>query len=103
MLAAALEAEGRSASAKGGAKESQQGSTLERRPLLSPQPLEPASGDPGVMGCVLVISLPEVVLHGSQIGALVGEIIAAGMPQHVRPDAARLLAPVTSPSHLIGS
>jgi hypothetical protein len=34
--------------------------------------------------------VPEVVLHRSQIRALIGQIVAAGMAQHVRPNPAEL-------------
>ena len=42
------------------------------------------------MRCVLGISVAEVVLHRSQIRALVGEVVAAGMPEHMGPDASKL-------------
>src|SRR5262245_10061738 len=66
------------------------GSTCALPPCLPPEPLEPAPRNAGVMGRVLGISVAEVILHGAQIRALVGEIIAAGMAQHVGPDAAEL-------------
>jgi len=40
------------------------------------------------MGCVLGIAVAEVILHGAQIGAVVGEIVLARVAEHVRPDAA---------------
>jgi uncharacterized protein len=57
---------------------------------LLPQPLETMSGNPGVMGSVLRIAVAKVVLHGPQIRALIGKIIAAGMPDHMGPDASKL-------------
>jgi hypothetical protein len=56
---------------------------------LSPEPLETMSGNPGVMGCMLGISVPEIVLHRSQVGALV-EVVAAGMPEHMGPDSSKI-------------
>ena len=44
----------------------------------------------GVMGSMLGITVPEIVLHRAQIRAMVRKIIAAGMAQHMRPDAAEL-------------
>jgi len=57
---------------------------------LLPQPLEPMPGNTSVMSGVLGISVTEVVLHGAQVGALVGQVVAAGVAQHVRPDAPEL-------------
>ena len=54
-------------------------------PVLPAQPLEPMSRDAGVVGGVLGAAVPEVVLHGFEVGALVGQIVAAGLQQHVRP------------------
>src|SRR5262245_18988115 len=34
--------------------------------------------------------MAEVVLHGAQIGALIGKVVAARVPEHVRPDPAEL-------------
>jgi hypothetical protein len=47
------------------------------------------SGDAGVMGRMLRVAVAEVVLRGPEINAFVGKIIAAGVTQHVRPDAAQ--------------
>ena len=44
------------------------------------------------MGRVLGVAVPEVVLDGAQVGALIGQVVAAGMAEHVRPD------PADSPS-----
>src|SRR5262245_19882767 len=57
---------------------------------LSPESLETMSGNAGVMGGMLRITVPQVILHGAQIRALVGQVIAAGVAQHVRPDPAEL-------------
>ena len=59
-------------------------------PKLFPQPFEPMPGNTGVMGGMLGIAVAEVVLHGSEVGALVGKVIAAGMAEHVGPDPAEL-------------
>src|SRR5262245_30388441 len=57
---------------------------------LAPKLLEPAPGDPGVVGGMFGIAMAEVILHGPEVGALIGKVIAAGMPKHVRPDPAEL-------------
>ena len=41
------------------------------------------SGNTRVMGRVLGIAVAQVVLHRPQIGALIGKVIAAGMPEHM--------------------
>jgi hypothetical protein len=38
------------------------------------------------LGGVLGIAVAQIVLHGPQVRALVGKVIAAGVPEHVRPD-----------------
>jgi hypothetical protein len=48
-----------------------------------PQPLETMSRNADIMGRLLRIAVAEVILHRSQIGALVGKIIAAGTPEHM--------------------
>src|SRR5262245_57889985 len=58
--------------------------------LSSPQTFEPMPGNAGVMGCVLGIAVAEVVLHGAQVRAFVGERVATGTAQHMRPDFAEL-------------
>ena len=59
-------------------------------PGLLPEPLETMSGNAGVMGCVLGIAVAEVVLHRSQIRALVGEVVATGVSEHVGPHPSKL-------------
>jgi hypothetical protein len=59
---------------------------LGRRALL-PQPLEPPAGRPRVTGSVPWVTVTEVILDHPKVGALVGQGEAAGMAQHVRPDA----------------
>jgi len=54
---------------------------------LFPQAFEPVPGNAGVMGRVLGISVAEVILHRPQISALIGQVVAAGVAEHVRPDA----------------
>jgi hypothetical protein len=44
----------------------------------------------GVMGGVLRIAVAEVVLHGAEIRALVGEVVAAGVAEHVGPNPTEL-------------
>jgi hypothetical protein len=47
-------------------------------------------GNTGVMNGVLGISVTKVILHRPQISALVGQVVAAGVAEHVRPDAPEL-------------
>ena len=57
---------------------------------LPPQPLEPMASDTCVVRRMLRIAVPEVVLHGAQIGAPIGQVVAATVAQHVRPDPAKV-------------
>ena len=57
---------------------------------LLPTTLRTDARQRGVMGRVLGISVTEVVLHRAQICALVGQVVAAGVAQNVRPDAPEL-------------
>ena len=59
---------------------------LSRKQHLPPSTLEPMPANTGVVGGVLGITMPEVVVHGAQIGALVGKAIATRVAQHVRPE-----------------
>ena len=59
-------------------------------------------GNPGVMGGVLGIAVTEVVLHGAQVGALVDQM-AAGVPEHVGPDATELCGLASDPHDMIDS
>ena len=52
--------------------------------LLFPQSLEAPAGNARVVHGVARITMAEVILHGPQIGALVGEIVAARVAQRVR-------------------
>jgi hypothetical protein len=45
--------------------------------LSLPQPLEPSGGDARVAHGVARVAMPEIILHRSEIGTLVGEIVAA--------------------------
>jgi hypothetical protein len=47
---------------------------------LPPEPLESVPGDARVVRRVLWIAVPEVILHGAQIGAPVGQVITATVP-----------------------
>src|SRR5215217_1272424 len=51
-----------------------------------PQPLETIGGGAGVMGRVLGLAVAEIVLDQPQVVALVREIEAAGVAEHVRAD-----------------
>jgi hypothetical protein len=44
------------------------------------------AGDARVVRRMLWIAVPEIILHGAQIGSLVGQVVAATVAQHVRPD-----------------
>jgi hypothetical protein len=68
---------------------------------LFPQPFEPMPGNAGVMRRVLGISVAEVILHRSQISALIGQVVAAGMAQHVRPDAPELCGLASDPHDIM--
>jgi hypothetical protein len=52
---------------------------------LLPQPFEPMPGNPGVMGGVLGIAVAKIILHRPEINALVGQVVAAGVAEHVGP------------------
>src|SRR5262245_42541736 len=68
---------------------------------LSPKPLERAAGDPRVVRRVLRISVSKVVLHRSQIGALVGKVVAAVVPKHVGPDSTELGLLASKPDDVV--
>ena len=68
---------------------------------LFPQAFEPVPGNAGVMGRVLWIAVAEIVLHSAQIRALVGQVVAAGMAQHVRPDAPELCGLASDPHDIM--
>lgn len=54
-----------------------------------PQSLEAPAGGAGVMDRMTRVAVSEVVLDQAQVMALVGQIVAAAMAQHVRPDIAK--------------
>src|SRR3954447_25180258 len=56
------------------------------RRLSPPEPLEPAAGHARVMDCGLGVAMAQVVLDEAQIVALVGQIEAARVAQHMRVD-----------------
>ena len=70
-------------------------------PWLLPQAFEPMPGNPGVIGRVLGIAVTQVVLHCAQVGALIGQVVAAGMAEHVRPDAPELCGLASDPHDII--
>ena len=65
---------------------------------LLPQTFEPMPGNTGVVCRVLGISVTEVVLHRAQVGALVGQVVAAGVAEHVRPDPPELCGLAQQPA-----
>lgn len=56
------------------------------RPPASKQPLEPACVDLGVPHCRLDGTVAEVRLDRPEVGALIHQLVARGMPQHVGMD-----------------
>jgi hypothetical protein len=50
---------------------------LSRKQHLPPQALEPMPGNTGVVGDVLGTTVPEVVLHGAQIGKAIATRVAS--------------------------
>ncbi|MFZ0854361.1 MAG: hypothetical protein WAO08_34830 [Hyphomicrobiaceae bacterium] len=59
------------------------------------------TGNAGVMGRALGISVAEIVLHGAEIGPLVGKVIAAAAAEHVRPDAPELRGLASDPHDIV--
>ena len=57
-----------------------------RRELVPPKILEPVGCHVGVPNGVLDVLVPEVVLQGPRVVAIVGELEAAGVAKHVRMD-----------------
>src|SRR5262252_1405768 len=53
---------------------------------VPPKVLEPVWRHIGVPDCVLNVLVPEVVLQGPRVVAIVGELESAGMAKHVRVD-----------------
>jgi hypothetical protein len=60
------------------------GRTSSQITLISPEVAEPVGRKLGVSDSVLDVLVAEIVLQGSSIVSVVGELIAARMPQHVR-------------------
>jgi hypothetical protein len=58
-------------------------------------------GKTGAISCVLGIAVTEVVLHSTQIRALMGKVIAAGVTEHVGPDAPELCSLASEPRDII--
>ena len=54
-------------------------------PIL-PEGSEAVGGELGVPGRVLDVAVPKPVLDGAGVVAVIGELEAAGVPQHVRVD-----------------
>ncbi|MFZ0851751.1 MAG: hypothetical protein WAO08_21405, partial [Hyphomicrobiaceae bacterium] len=68
---------------------------------LAPQPFEPMAGNAGVVGRVLGVAVAEVILYRPQISALIGQVVAAGVAEHVRPDAFELCSLASDPHYMI--
>jgi hypothetical protein len=45
--------------------------------------LEPLRRQSGIAGGVLNIAVPEIGLDGARVMAIIGELVAAGVPEHV--------------------
>jgi hypothetical protein len=45
--------------------------------------------------------MTEVILHRPQISALIGQVVAAGVPEHVGPDAPELCGLASEPHDII--
>jgi hypothetical protein len=58
--------------------------TEHSRALLLPKPFETPPADARVVHGMAWIAMAEKVLHGTQVRALVGEMVAARVPQRVR-------------------
>jgi len=57
--------------------------------------------DARVVRRVLWIPMPEVILHGAQIGAPVGQVVTATVAQHVRPDPSKLRPLTGKPNDVV--
>ena len=66
-------------------------------PDLSPEVSESVGRKLGVAHRVLDVFVPEVVLQGAGVVAIVGELEATGMAQHVRMDGKRQLGGLAEP------
>ena len=56
---------------------------------------------PRVVRRVLGIAVAQVVLQSPQIGALVGEVVSAAVPEHMGPDPAELGFPTGKPDNVV--
>ena len=66
-----------------------------------PQPVEAHGGRSGVVGGVAWVAVAEVVLDQAQVVAAVGQREAAGVAQHVGPDAAEAGALADAPEQVV--
>ena len=55
----------------------------ERRSLILPEPFEPVRRQGGVTDCRRDRAVAEIVLDSSRVLAIICELVAARMPQHV--------------------
>jgi hypothetical protein len=58
-------------------------------------------GDAGVVRRVLGVAVAEVVPHRPQISAFNGEVAAAGVPEHMGPDAPELCGVASDPHDIV--
>jgi hypothetical protein len=69
------------------------------RALICFPALEPIRRHCGVAHGGLDVPLPEIRLKGTRVPALVGEFVAAAVPQHVRMNAEGQAGPLAKPRH----
>jgi len=55
--------------------------------IITAKVLEPIDGQLGIADGVLDVLMTEIMLERASIVAIVGELVAAGVPEHVRVDA----------------
>ena len=61
--------------------------SINRHNQSPPKVLEPIDGQLGIADGVLDVLMTEIMLERASIVAIVGELVAAGVPEHVRVDA----------------
>ncbi len=57
-----------------------------RTNLILPKSLEPLRTELGIAHCVRDIPMPEVLLDRARVVPFVGELVAGGVPEHMRMD-----------------
>src|SRR5690242_19799264 len=67
--------------------------------LIAPEAFETGRGQLGVAHCMLDILVPEVGLQAASVDALVGQLVTAGVTQHVWMNREVKLGRHTQPRH----